>query len=96
MIVGVPRECAPGERRVALVPDAVRTLASDKLEIVIQTGAGVDAGFPDDEYRKAGAAIEADAGALLRRAEVVLKVQPPASDEVASLRAGAVLIGLAR
>ena len=78
---------------MALVPDAVRSLASEKLEVVVQAGAGAEAGFSDEDYRTAGAALEADAKTLMGRADVVLKVQPPTEDEVANLRAGSVLIG---
>jgi len=78
---------------VALVPGEVRTLASEKIEVVVEAGAGVEAGFSDELYRGAGATIEADAKTLMGRADVLLKVQPPSEDEVAGLRAGAVLIG---
>ena len=101
MIVAVPREITAGERRVALVPDAVKQLRSKGIDVVVERGAGADAGFDDAAYEKAGASLEADARALFARADVVLKVQPPAarpdgSHEVDSLRAGSVLIGFLR
>jgi len=97
VIVGVPKEITPGERRVALVPDAVRALASDAVEIVVEAGCGAAAGFADDAYTAAGARIEPDARALLESADMVLKVQPPVarsdgSHEVDDLREGASLV----
>ncbi len=99
MIVGVPREFATGERRVALVPDAVKALVGEGLELLVESGAGASAGFEDEAYQKAGATLESDGEALLSRADVVVKVQPPIKrpggrDELALLRSGSVLIGL--
>ncbi len=101
MIVGVPLETWPGERRVALVPDAVRGLCRDGVEVAVERGAGSAAGFEDAAYEKAGARLEADGRALLRRADLLLKVQPPraradGSHEVDDLAEGAILIGLLR
>jgi NAD(P) transhydrogenase subunit alpha len=90
MIVGVPQETAPGERRVALVPDLVPKLTGAGLEVVVQPGAGTAAGFPDPAYRDKGARLEAEA---LDRADVVLKVQPPTPAEVGAIKQGATLIG---
>lgn len=97
MIVAVPKEIMQGERRVALVPDAVRALVSDAVQVVVEAGCGVEAGFDDAAYEKAGASIELDARALLGRADLVLKVQPPGerpdgSHEVDSMQQGAVLV----
>jgi NAD(P) transhydrogenase subunit alpha len=91
MIVGVPKETAPGERRVALVPDLVAKLAKKGLEVLVQPGAGAAAGFPDAAYTEAGARLE---DGVLGRADVVLKVQPPTAAECAALKEGATLIGL--
>jgi NAD(P) transhydrogenase subunit alpha len=101
VIVGVPKEITPGERRVALVPDAVKALASDVLQIVVEAGCGLAAGYDDAAYEQAGASVEADAAVLLGRADVVLKVQPPCEragggHEVDSLRSGAVLVAFLR
>jgi len=97
VIVGVPKEIAPGERRVALVPDAVRNLVSDAVQVVVEKGCGIAASFDDAAYEKAGATLESDAAALLGRADVVLKVQPPmqrpdGTHEVDLLRPGTKLI----
>jgi len=97
VILGVPKETWPGERRVALVPDAVRDLVGDPVQLAVERGAGLAAGFADADYEKAGARIEADPRALLAGADVVLKVQPPraredGSDEVDDLGQGHLLI----
>jgi NAD(P) transhydrogenase subunit alpha len=90
MIVGVPTEVMPGERRVALVPDLVPKLARGRLEVILQQGAGAAAGFPDAAYREQGARTEPD---VLGLADILLKVQPPTAEEVARLKEGAMLIG---
>ena len=91
MRVGVPRESAPGERRVALVPDAVRRLTKDGLEVAVESGAGESAGFFDAEYVDAGASLSSVADAYAE-ADVVCKVQRPTVDELDRLREGVVLI----
>ena len=88
MRVGVPRETAVGERRVALVPDSVRRLAQTGIEVVVEAGAGEGASYPDADYREAGAAIGEPWSA-----DVVAKVQKPDAQELARLRDGQVLIG---
>jgi NAD(P) transhydrogenase subunit alpha len=101
VIVAVPKEIAPGERRVALVPDAVKQLAAKGVRVVVERGAGLAAGFGDAAYERAGAELEPDAKALLARADVVVKVQPPTarpegSHEIDSLRPGCLLVGFLR
>jgi len=93
MIVGVPRDTDPGERRVALVPDLVTKLVKAGLEVLVQPGAGVAAGYPDAAYQEAGARLEE---AVLAQADVVLKVQPPTVEQCGQLKEGATLIGLLR
>lgn len=90
MKVGVPRETVPGERRVALVPEAVGKLTKAGTEVVVESGAGVGSGHDDEAYRKAGATI-ADRSAAFG-ADLVVKVQKPSTDEVGLLREGAALI----
>jgi proton-translocating NAD(P)+ transhydrogenase subunit alpha len=92
MKIGVPREIAAGERRVALTPDAAATLVGAGLEIVIETGAGDGAFQSDAAFERAGARIAPDADALYAGANVVLKVQKPAPGEVSRLHEGAVLV----
>src|SRR4051794_20861596 len=89
MRVGVPRESAAGERRVALVPEVVSRLADGGFEVLVERGAGDSASFPDDSYTEAGARIVGDPW----EAEAVVKVQKPSADEAGRLRQGQVLIG---
>jgi H+-translocating NAD(P) transhydrogenase subunit alpha len=91
MKVVVPRETAPGERRVALVPESVRRLG-DAFDVVVEAGAGTAAGFPDSEYTAAGAELAAREG-LYPDAGAVLRVARPSADEVAELSPGTILIG---
>jgi NAD(P) transhydrogenase subunit alpha len=90
--VAVPNESARGERRVALVPDAVRRLASAGFAIAVERGAGAAATFSDAEYEAAGAELAARTE-LLPGAEAVVRVSPPADEEIGQLSAGVVLIG---
>ncbi|MGQ0815754.1 MAG: Re/Si-specific NAD(P)(+) transhydrogenase subunit alpha [Gemmatimonadota bacterium] len=92
MRVGVPREIAPLERRVALTPESVHKLAALGCNVVVQSGAGEAAGFTDAAYAEAGASIEPDSDAVYD-ADVVLKVQSPGSEEIARIREHALLIG---
>jgi NAD(P) transhydrogenase subunit alpha len=87
MRVGIPKEQAEGERRVALVPETVSRL-DDGIEVVVEAGAGVPAAFDDDAYRNAGATIGSP-----WESDVVAKVAAPTLDEVSSLHEGQVLIG---
>ncbi len=86
MQLGIPKELAPGERRVALVPETVQRLG-EGVEVTVEPGAGVAAGFPDEVYREAGAAIADPWGA-----DVVVKVAAPSAEEAARLHEGQVLI----
>lgn len=93
MKVGVPKETVPGEKRVALVPDTVGRLVEKGLEILVESGAGMAAGFSDGAYREAGASI-VDGPAQVFDADVVMKVAPPAvADEAGRFKAGTALIG---
>jgi NAD(P) transhydrogenase subunit alpha len=86
--VGVPKETAERERRVALVPDVVSQLTAKELGVVVESGAGEGASHFDQAYTEAGAEIGDPWGA-----DVVLKVAPPTDAEVSKLRSGQVLIG---
>ncbi len=89
MRIGVPKETAPGERRVALVPDVVRRLTGQGHEVVVEPGAGAAAGIPDELYAEAGAVL----GAGAWEADVVAKVAPPQPDEIGALAGDSVLVG---
>ena len=90
MLVTVPKETLPGERRVALIPDLVPKLLGAGLQVVVQTGAGAAAGYSDPAYQERGARLEPD---VLGAADVLLKVQPPSAGEIDALKEGATLIG---
>lgn len=92
MKVGIPRETALRERRVAATPDTVERLRRLGFEVIIEAGAGAGAGFTDEAYAAAGATVAPDASGVLGVADVVLRVEPPSLAEVASLREGAVLL----
>jgi NAD(P) transhydrogenase subunit alpha len=87
--VGVPRETAAGERRVALVPDVVHRLTSQGLEVLVQRGAGDGALIPDHLYIEAGAELCDDPW----ECDLVVTVTPPAADEVRRLRPDSILVG---
>src|SRR6476659_428802 len=89
MKVGVPRETAAGERRVALVPETVKRLTGGGFEVAVERGAGAAASFPDQAFEEAGATVVDDPYA----AEAVAKVQAPSVDEATRLGDGQVLIG---
>jgi NAD(P) transhydrogenase subunit alpha len=91
MRIGVPKETAEGERRVALIPDVVKSLRQSELEVAIESGAGAEAGHPDPEYTEAGA--EVDGADAAWGSDVVLRVAVPSVDEIGRLRSGQVLIG---
>ncbi len=91
MRVGVPKETAAGEQRVALVPEVVAKLKAKGLEILVQRGAGAAALLPDDAFEQAGAQLTDDA-AEVWRSDVVVKIAPPTPEEVGLLGSGSVLI----
>jgi H+-translocating NAD(P) transhydrogenase subunit alpha len=102
MIVGVPRESFPGERRVALVPSVIPNLAKAGLEVLIEAGAGIEAGYPDADYAAKGAKIAGDRAEVFRAADVILQVLCYGSNDKTGaadlplLRRGQVLIGFLR
>jgi NAD(P) transhydrogenase subunit alpha len=92
MKVGVAKETAPGERRVALVPEALGRLKSAGLEILVEKGAGDGAAIPDIAYTAAGAEI-VPTDALYKQSDVVLRVAKPSKNEVGRLRKGQAVVG---
>ncbi len=102
MIVGVPRETFPGERRVALVPGALANLAKVGLEVLVEAGAGDEAGYPDADYAAKGAKIVSDRAELFRSADIIVQVLSPGANDktghadLALLRRDQILIGFLR
>ena len=88
MVVGVPKETADGERRVAMVPDVVKRLGAKDVEVVVESGAGEAALIPDALFEEAGAKIGDPWGA-----DVVVKVAAPTSEEIGKLGDGSILVG---
>ena len=91
-LIGVPRETALGEKRVATVPEVVERLAKLGFRVAVQSGAGDAANFADETYRAAGAEIIPGPEQLWVTADIVFKVRPPEVDEVVMLREGATLV----
>jgi NAD(P) transhydrogenase subunit alpha len=102
MIVGVPRETFPGERRVALVPSIVPTLAKSGLDVIVEAGAGLEAGYPDADYVAKGAKIVAERAEVFRAADIIVQVLAHGSNDKTGkadlplFRRGQVLIGFLR
>ncbi len=93
MRIGVPKETADGEKRVATVPDVVEKLVKLGFTVAVQSGAGEGANFADDTYRAAGAEVLPGAADIWGGSDIVFKVRPPSAAEVALLRIGATLVG---
>src|SRR5262245_8751200 len=91
MMVGVPKETAQGERRVALVPELVGKLKKAGVEVLLQPSAGEQAGYPDALFQEQGLRFEADVFAI---SDILLKVQPPTLAEIGRMKEGAILISL--
>ena len=102
MIVGVPKEIYPGERRVALTPMVVPMLAKAGLEVVIEAGAGVEAGYPDAQYQEKGAKVLAERAAAFAQSDVIAQVlghganDKNGGSDLALMRPGQVVVGFLR
>ncbi len=92
MLIAVPSETFPGERRVALIPDSVRKLISAGAEVQVQSNLGIESGFTNQEYADAGAVIADDRNKLLSGGDIVLRVRKPTQDEISLLKPGAIHI----
>ena len=93
MKIGVAKETAPGERRVALVPEVLGKLKAAGLEILVERGAGAGSSIPDAAYQEAGATI-VSTDELYAGADAILRVAKPSDAEVANLRSGQAVLGL--
>ncbi len=92
MKIGTPKEIIAGEDRVAMTPASARDLQKLGYDCVIETGAGLKAGFSDDTYKEAGVEVVKTAAALYKAADIIAKVRPPEDAEVKRLREGQTLI----
>ena len=102
MIIGVPKETYPGERRVALVPMVIPALTKAGFEVMVETDAGIQAGYPDSQYSEKGAQIVAARSALFEKADIILQVLAYGSNDITGkndlplLRRDQILIGFLR
>jgi NAD(P) transhydrogenase subunit alpha len=95
MKLGIPAETKPGETRVAATPETVKKLTSSGMHhVLVESGAGVRASTPDDQFTAAGATIVPSAAHVYREADIVLKVRGPDAGELAQMREGQILIGM--
>src|SRR5919205_514318 len=91
MLIGVPKEIKTNENRIALVPAGAEQLVSSGHSVLIESGAGIGSGFPDDMYTTVGARIAPDAAAVWRDAEMIMKVKEPIEPEWKHMRRGQVV-----
>src|SRR5690606_7719139 len=91
-VIGVPAETAPGEKRVATVPEIVERLVKLGFGVRVQSGAGLHANFSDETFRAAGATIVETARELWAGSDIVFKVRPPSTEEAGWLREGGTLV----
>jgi NAD(P) transhydrogenase subunit alpha len=94
MRIAVRKEGVAGERRVSIVPESVKRLAAKKIEASVEAGAGGGSYASDEEYRTAGARIDASVDALLADADAVIQIRPPRIEEIKTLKEGSALISL--
>src|SRR3954454_18617844 len=92
--IGVPRERTAGERRVALVPEAAGRIATDDTQVLVETGAGDEAGFPDAQYAEAGVTVVPDAARLYAEADLIVRVGRPSEEEIEAMRPETVLVAV--
>src|SRR3972149_6494704 len=91
LMIGIPRETAAGEKRVATVPEVVEKLIKLGFSVAVESGAGDAANFGDDVYRAAGAEIIAGAAKLWAASDIVFKVRGPSAEEIGLMREGGTL-----
>ncbi len=91
LVIGVPKETASGEKRVAIVPEVAKKFKTLGAEVLIERGAGTGSFFRDEDFD--GASVAPESATVLGKADVILKVQPPTLEELRLMQAGTVLIG---
>lgn len=90
MLIGVPRELQPGERRAAMIPASIQKLVRAGAQVTVEAGLGAGAGHSDEDYAKAGAHVSPDRAQLLAQADLVLRLHKPPLAEIAQLKRGAI------
>src|SRR5579863_6479433 len=93
VVIVVPRETMPGERRVAVVPEVAGKWVAAGHQVRLQAGAGISAGYPDETYASVGVTIVPDIASLAAGAQIVLGVQPPSAELTQALPATALVVG---
>ena len=93
MKIGTIKETRPGERRVALTPSVVRDLTGKGFQVLVESGAGLNAHFQDDEYREAGANVTSKKE-VFEQADVIVKINPPSDEDLPLFRKGQIFVGL--
>ena len=96
MLLGILKESAPGETRVALLPGSLKSLVAQGISISVEAGAGLSAGAADQAYIDAGATITGDRASILAGADLLPLVNAPDAADQAQLKPGAVVIGFLR
>lgn len=94
MKIGILKETAPGEKRVALIPDSVKRLVKAEYEVVVESGAGAASMHSDEAYKEAGATIADGASGVCTGADLIVKVQPPTEEEVGGIPEGKALVSI--
>lgn len=92
MLIGAPKENFPGEKRISLVPSSVDRLIKKGAQVSVESALGAHVGISDEEYKKAGAVIQAHRNSLLSSADIVLRVRKPSLEEVKLLKKGSLHI----
>ncbi|WP_310540590.1 Re/Si-specific NAD(P)(+) transhydrogenase subunit alpha [Phenylobacterium sp.] len=93
-VIAVTTERRAGETRVAAVPETVKKLIAAGFSVVVESGAGIAAAYPDADYQAAGAEIAKDAAGAIGKADILFKVRAPEAAEIAALKAGAIVVAL--
>ena len=92
MLIGIPKETHPGEKRVCFIPSSVDRLLKKGAQVTVETGLGATIGISDEEYKKAGAAVESNRSSILNSSDIILRLRKPPLIEVSQLKKGSIHI----
>ncbi len=92
MIIGIPKETNPDEKRVSFIPSSVDRLVKKGAEVSIESGLGATIGVSDDDYKKVGATVTSDRASLLRNADIILRLRKPPLEEISQFKKGSIHI----
>ena len=90
MLIAVPAEKTPGERRCAITPESVKKLVKAGFEIMVESGLGLESGFRDEEFKEAGAAVSSDRNQVMGTGDITLRVRKPSLEEIPGLKKGSI------